>query len=100
MKTEDSYYPGDYFDFTNGKTVSETQVNMFIQQCIDSVRVKIKKHPDREMYSHHISTGNTKVIIECYRQGNDTEYAASDKFTVYVNVATAYKQQSKMDVKF
>ena len=102
MKTEDYYYQknGDnYFDFSKGQTVSETEVNMFIHQCIDSIKEKILKYPDRESYFHHMSTGNTKVIIECYRQGNETEYAKGDKFTVYISVATAYKEFSKTSVE-
>ena len=99
MKLEDFYYPNDYFDFSGGKEVTQTEVNMFIQQSFDAIKKKITEHPDREMYTHHMSTGNTKVVVECYRQGSSDTYAASDKFTVYVSVATSYKQLSKMDVE-
>ena len=98
MKAENFYYPKDYFDFSNGREVTETVINMFIQQAIDAIRAKIKEQPKQHAYFHHISTGNTKVIVECYRQGSATEYAKGNKFTVYVSVATAYKQLSKIDV--
>ena len=47
----------------------------------------------------HSNPTASKVTIECYRQGSATGYADSDKFTVYVSVATAYKQLSKMDIE-
>lgn len=104
MELKDFYYSetsnyNDYFDFSKGLPCTETEVNMFIQECIDSIKKQVIKHPDRESYFHHISTGNTKVIVECYRQGSCDTYTASDKFTIYVNVATAYKQCSKCDIE-
>ena len=92
--TQQFYYPNGYYDFSNGVPVSETEINMWILNSIDKIKAKIKEHPDREQYFHHISSGNTKVIIECYRQGNP------EKFTVYVSVATSYKTKSELDITF
>ncbi len=94
MKKEllaDFYYPGDYFDFSGSGSVSETTINIWIQQMFDKVSEAAKNEPERNNFSHAMSTGNTKVIIEAYRQG-------SGKFTVYVSVATSYTQRSILDV--
>jgi len=90
----DFYYPStNYFNFSNGVPLDETTVNMWIQEMFVKIKTKISEYPDRESYFHHMSSGNTKVIMECYRQGD------KDKFTVYVSVATAYSTRTLTDVK-
>lgn len=89
------YYPNDYFDFSDGKDVSETTINIWIQEMFDKLKGKTLAYPDQNEFFHVISTGNTKVLIEAYRQTIDI-----DKFTVYVSVCTCYKQSSSMGIKF
>ena len=96
MKTEHLevfYYPKDYFDFSDGKDVSETTVNIWIQEMFDKVTIKAQSQPDVKEFFHSISAGNTKVFLEAYRQTDPA------KFTIYLSVSTCYKQQSSMDIK-
>jgi hypothetical protein len=89
-----NYYPGDYFDFSDGKPLGETTINIWIQQMFDAIAIKAKDCPGRNDFAKHMSTGNTKIVMEAYRQ-ND-----KNKFTVYVSVCTDYKQKSAIDIEF
>lgn len=100
MKTENFnqfYYPmtseGAYFDFSNGGSVSQTTINVWIQRAFDLIGSRAKREPDRDDFCYNTSTGNTKLTVEAYRQTNG-------KFTVYVSVSTKYEQQTGMDIEF
>ena len=95
MKTEQFeqfYYPKGYYDFSDGVPIDETTINIWIQRAFDKIALDIKETPDLDKFFHTISSGNTKVLVEAYRQNGD-------KFTIYVSVSTCYKQKTGMDIK-
>jgi len=85
---------GAYYDYSDGVPISETSVNIWVQQAFDAIAFKTKGNPDQDEFFHTISSGNTKVLVEAYRQSN------KDKFTVYVSVITKYEQQTGTDITF
>jgi len=89
-----NYSSDNYYDFSNGVPSSDGEINLWIREMFDDIKKKINKNPSRDEYFQHRSTGNTKVIMEVYRQEPNI-----NSFTVYVSVATAYKSASKCDVQ-
>ena len=91
---EEFYYPSeDYFDFSEGIVVSDFEIQRWINECLTEIREKIDKEPDRQEFFHIISSGNTQVLVEAYRE-------RKDKFSVYVTVNNVYKTNHKTNLKF
>ena len=89
------YYPKDYFDYSLGEPLDETTINSWVQHMFDKVEIETIEHPAQMEFFHVMSTGNTKVLLEVYRQDED-----SNEFTIYVSVCTKYKQKSDWDITF
>jgi hypothetical protein len=84
----------NWYDFTDGVDISETQITLWLRECIDSIKKKIDTYPKQKDYFSTISSGNTKVLVECYRNGTE------NTFTLYCSVIKSHKQGSLTSVKF
>ena len=88
-------YPSEeYHDFSNGIPVSDYEVNKWIKDSFNYIKEEIKQFPERDKFFSHMNSGNTKVIVEAYRQSNE------DKFTVFVSVCTSYSKHVELDIEF
>ena len=91
------YYPrtseGIYFDYSDGVPIDEGRINIWILQAFNKIAQDIKETSDLDKYFHTISSGNTKVLVEAYRE-------RGNKFNIYVSVCTAYQQQTKSGIEF
>lgn len=50
-------YPNDFFDFNNGKNISDIEINKWIQECIDNLE------KNKQSSSNSVSSGNTLVTV-------------------------------------
>jgi len=87
-------YPSEnYYDFKHGHPVSDSMINKWISEGIDSIIKKANAEPNRQDFFSTISSGSTKVLVEAYRQSD------KELFTIYVSVIDGYMQQSEISVK-
>ncbi len=90
---KDFTFPGDYYSFQNGVNISDVGTNRWIDECIEKVKGKFASNPEIKEAFACISSGNTKVLCEGYKQGNG-------KYTVFISVIKGYYQLSECDVEF
>jgi len=83
-----------YDDFTTGVKIGDTQVKKWVVDCIDTAMEKISKDSDIEDSFCTIASGNTKILVEIYRQHNNKTL-----FTIFINIITNYKQKNFINVK-
>lgn len=68
----------EYFDFSSGVGIENAVVKDWIAKCVDSAITKLNTSQSKEAFST-TSSGNTKVIVEAYRQDDA-------KATIHVSV--------------
>ena len=90
---ENLVYPYNYHDFSNGVPVRDSEVNQWIRQAVEGIKKDIQKFPEIGKYFHTISSGNTKVLVEAYKESGNS-------YTLYVSVSTAYKNYSECGIEF
>lgn len=85
-------YPDKYFDFSDGIDISEIKIKRLIKKVIKKAKKYILKY-NKENTFYTISTGNTKIFVEIYKQDNGL-------FEVFVAVTKNYIEECYHDVKF
>ena len=85
-------YPTEYFDFSSGVDLPNSEIQQYIQQGIEKCICKITKDGLKKTFST-ISTGNSKVLVEAYLQDNKM-------LTIHVSVSKNYCQMSFCNVEY
>lgn len=84
-------YPTTYYDFADGVNIEDDTVNQWIEESITSAVTKLRENNLKESFSAS-SSGNTKVIVEVYRQ------ESNDKLSIYVSVCKKYKRAQELNI--
>jgi hypothetical protein len=105
MKLEDFDFDNcKFYDFSDGAKINDDDIRGWVKDGLNHIKEKIKKEPMRSDFFATLSTGNSKVLIEAYRQeSNLRRHLNQDdkyKFTVYINIITKYKEESIVDFEF
>ena len=79
-----------FFDFSDGVPINDLQIEIWINRCINLVKEKMKNGA-KEAFGT-ISSGNTKVLCEGYKNNNGDA-------TMYISVITSYKQATLLNEK-
>jgi hypothetical protein len=85
-------YPEGFSDFSTATKIGKNQTLHWIEDVVQAIQKKVKNNDLLNEVHSTISSGNTKVFIEAYRQNND-------EFTVCVTVAQNYKHKIYYDIK-
>lgn len=90
---EKFYFPSeDYYSFKNGVDIDTPQINRWIEECINKLGSNFQSNRDINHTFCTISSGNTKVIAEGYKQANG-------KYTVFITVTKDYSKLAQCDVE-
>ncbi len=90
---KDFTFPGDYYSFHNGVDISTSETNEWINKAVNKVREKFLADSSLKETFSTISSGNTKVLAEGYKQGNGM-------YSVFVSVMKGYHRKMECDVEF
>jgi hypothetical protein len=93
-----------FFDYSDGIKVDDGEIRRWIRNGLNHIKEKIKKEPMRSDFFATLSSGNSKVLIEAYRQdSNIRKYLNQDikyKFSVNIDIITKYKEESMINFEF
>lgn len=78
------------FSYHDGVRINDRTINEWIKRAVASAKEQLRKHPDMTKSFESISSGNTKVIVEIYRQINN-------KYTIFVSVCDGYWEMVELD---
>jgi hypothetical protein len=62
-------FPKDFHDFRNGVTISDVEIQQWIDECIGHME------SDKTLNSYSVASGNTSVdVSKCYYTESETSY--------------------------
>ena len=78
-------YPKEFYSFANGVDISNPEINRWIRECFETLRLQILKDPTKSHHSYS-GSGNTIVILWAYPQSDGTfevEFTVSKNYSTY-----------------
>lgn len=81
-------FPQHYYDFSNGRNISNEEINQYVKICIDSLR----NSTDKNLYHVSTGTGDTAVHVNRY---DDDEALCVQVAKGYYEVHIPYTEEDK-----
>ena len=75
-------FPEEFYSFADGVDIADIEINRWIGECFESLRLQFLEDPTKGHHSY-IASGNTMVILWGYPQDDGT-------FDVTINVSKNY----------
>lgn len=78
-------FPNEFYSFADGVDIDDPQINIWIQEAFESLRLQILEDPEDGHHSY-VASGNTIVILWAYPKGNgtyDVTVTVSKNYSVY-----------------